>query len=852
MLEFRTLGLIDLRGETGERIDSVLLHAKRLSLLAYLSSSNSRGLHRRDTLVGLLWPDLDEAHARGALRHELYELRRCLGPGVLRGSGGEAVGIDPQRLWCDASSFEAAVDAGRLEEALELWRGGFLPGLHVSNGAEFERWLDERRDRLVRQVVDAGRRLSVSAEEAADPAAAVSWARRLTELAPYDETGWQRLIQLLDRLGDRAGALVTYDALTARLRDELEVEPSPETRALVKRIRERGEAFAIPARSGPAVPDSVPLEDPRRPTAGTPASTPRQPPDTRPAPRGSRQTSPPHLLRGLPWVAAALLVLAALTVAWKRSTRVSADDRVVIEFPHVDNLTGDSAFEVLRHQVEDRLVKVLADADFVQLIKPDERSRAVARVTATLHRQGDAVGAWPARPAVVEVRVRLAERRLGGEILAVHEAVLRAPDDPNPALDTLVWRVAMSVAHHYDARFEAAGTGQGGPIPIRTPSFEAFREYFEGSALFGRHEYAAAATHLLRANEIEPWFAKPAIFGAIALAYSGNPAKADSVASHLLASADSLAAYDRFFCEWFLADLQGRRSDAYRAAREFERAARGGSPSAIAVAATEAMRLNRPREAMRSYDRVNVDHGWLRGWTDLWEWWAGASHMSGKHRAELTIARRGRDRFPESLALIRTEVRARAALRQPSQVERLIAEALTLPAGPLSPADVAWTAAQELAAHGQAEAAAAARRTAVQWLSRRSNATPGETLLLARILLESGDADEAQRLLGTLPPREDLEGLGLTGLSAATRGDTGAAREVLARLEGMQNPHLGGRHLLIASGIRAALGEPELAVQTLQRASAAGLPFSVELHALPMLRPLAGRRDFRDFLRPRG
>ena len=50
------------------------------------------------------------------------------------------------------------------------------------------------------------------------PAAAVSWARRLTELAPYDETGWQRLIQLLHRLGDRAGALVAYDALAALLR----------------------------------------------------------------------------------------------------------------------------------------------------------------------------------------------------------------------------------------------------------------------------------------------------------------------------------------------------------------------------------------------------------------------------------------------------------------------------------------------------------------------------------------------------------------------------------------------------------------------------------------------------------
>jgi hypothetical protein len=38
---------------------------------------------------------------------------------------------------------------------------------------------------------------------------------------------------------------------------------------------------------------------------------------------------------------------------------------------------------------------------------------------------------------------------------------------------------------------------------------------------------------------------------------------------------------------------------------------------------------------------------------------------------------------------------------------------------------------------------------------------------------------------------------------------------------------------------------------TLRRALATGLPFGVELHALPVLRPLAARRDFKDLLRTR-
>src|SRR5512141_548531 len=101
MLELRTLGTIELKGEDGRRIDSVVHHAKRASLLAHLCASHPPRLHPRAKLVALLWPQLDEPHARGALRHELYELRRVLGEGVLIGDGSETIGVDTKRIWCD-------------------------------------------------------------------------------------------------------------------------------------------------------------------------------------------------------------------------------------------------------------------------------------------------------------------------------------------------------------------------------------------------------------------------------------------------------------------------------------------------------------------------------------------------------------------------------------------------------------------------------------------------------------------------------------------------------------------------------------------------------------------------------
>jgi DNA-binding SARP family transcriptional activator len=238
MLELRTLGAIDLRDHDNGRVESVLRHAKRLSLLVYLSASARPRMHRRDTLVALLWPDLDTAHARGALRQELSQLRRALGPSVLWGRASESVGVDDGQLWCDAAAFDRAVTAGNAEDALSLMQGEFLPGLHVG-ALDFERWLDAMRSRFRHRSAEAARSLTLRADARGDVDSAIRWARLLTELSPSDESGWQLRMRLLDRFGDRAGALGAYDDMVRHLRAELEVAPSPESQALARRIRRR-------------------------------------------------------------------------------------------------------------------------------------------------------------------------------------------------------------------------------------------------------------------------------------------------------------------------------------------------------------------------------------------------------------------------------------------------------------------------------------------------------------------------------------------------------------------------------------------------------------------------------------
>ncbi|MCH7683430.1 MAG: hypothetical protein IIB35_06945, partial [Gemmatimonadetes bacterium] len=149
---------------------------------------------------------------------------------------------DTEGFWCDAVAFEAFVDEGRFEEALALYRGDLLEGFHLSGCLEFERWLETERRRLKQRAGDAAWSLAERAEAEGASAEATRWGRRAAALSPDDEGVLQRLIALLDRAGDRAGAIREYEAFAKRLREDYEAAPAPETTALIASVRAREQA----------------------------------------------------------------------------------------------------------------------------------------------------------------------------------------------------------------------------------------------------------------------------------------------------------------------------------------------------------------------------------------------------------------------------------------------------------------------------------------------------------------------------------------------------------------------------------------------------------------------------------
>ena len=240
VLRLTVLGSADLVGPNTTELRTALVQPKRLALLAYLTLASPRGFHRRDTLTALFWPESDDVRARHALRQAIHTLRRATGPDVIVSHGDSDIGINRASFWCDAIAFQEAIDAGDPEKALTLYRGDLLPGFFVSNSsAEFDHWLGAERARLKARAAAAAWALAETAEARDDGITAAAWARRALALSPDDESALRRLVALLDRFGDRAGALRAHDDFSRGLAEEFEAEPSAETKALMDSVRAR-------------------------------------------------------------------------------------------------------------------------------------------------------------------------------------------------------------------------------------------------------------------------------------------------------------------------------------------------------------------------------------------------------------------------------------------------------------------------------------------------------------------------------------------------------------------------------------------------------------------------------------
>ena len=156
--------------------DDVLINVdtrKAIALMAYLAVTRQR--HSRDALAALLWPDYDQANARGALRRTLSTLNKAL-DGKWLEIDRETISLHTTAdLWLDVDNFYGLLTECRthghgenevcsacvspLTEAVKLYRDGFMVGFSLRDSPNFDDWQFFQADSLRRDYATVLERL---------------------------------------------------------------------------------------------------------------------------------------------------------------------------------------------------------------------------------------------------------------------------------------------------------------------------------------------------------------------------------------------------------------------------------------------------------------------------------------------------------------------------------------------------------------------------------------------------------------------------------------------------------------------------------------------------------------------
>jgi len=860
MVSLRMLGGLSVEGSEGP-LSGPATQRKRLALLALLALAPERRLPR-EKILAYLWPESDSERARHQLSSALYEVRRVAGEDAVLATGDE-LRLNSDVVRADVFEFEDALQEDDPGRAAALYQGPFLDGFFLSGSHEFEDWVERERARLRSGFARALEALAEVAEQQGDRADTVERWKARAALDPYDSRVALRLMRALEAAGNRAGAIQHAQVHEALLREEFDAEPEPEVRAFAERLRTSPARAGTPGAGQGAAAQKIVAESVPESVAGL--SEGRAPPTTRPRPGTSEPTGHgsgpirrwvgPLGLLGLAGLA---MVIAA---AWldRQTSSLPHDERIVVA--PFENRTGDPDLDPVGGMTADWIARALSRAAYANVVfapEPAPRSEGPEPVAAggpgsvsgtgigfrggivvsgAFYRSGDSLQFHPRITAASDGRLLRSLAPING-----HAA------DPGPVVEDLGRRAAATVAVVLDTRLATLGNLASPPS-----NYEAFFACLEGMAAFLALDWPTATRHFERSMELDPDYPFPLLHIGYIHLNEGHRVGADSVARIMEGHRERMRPFELAVLDLLAAYVAEDPVAAYEAASRA--AAIGpGSPPNVQLG-REALRLNRPREAIRILSEIDPQAAPLGGWPVYWESLTGARHALGHHRRELREARRVRELHPDEPWSLLLEARARAARGHLLRLDGIIDARRSQPdrrhprLGPMKEA-----IGHELRVHGRTESAREMFERAIAWYDARparERADADHRRGLGLALFAAGRADEAEPFFRGLVQEapDDVASTGVLGVLAAERGDQAGALAIAHDLAGIRRSHGTGDQLLWQGCITARLGDLPAALSLLQEAAGRGSRFD---HSHFCLDPLREYHPFREFIRPRG
>jgi DNA-binding SARP family transcriptional activator len=194
----------------------------------------------RDTLADVIWRDAPPPEIETAFNAILSKLRGALKRAQLVGAGidlrlGELSLRLPANTRIDLEEAANAIDTAegfwRQGDRQQAWANANVAvavGRRPFLAHEEAPWITGQRDKL-RALLSRGLQVSL---ENGESELAVQYANEMVALEPFRETGYQQLMRLHARMGNRGEALRVFSRLRELLRDELGTNPSPQSEAV--------------------------------------------------------------------------------------------------------------------------------------------------------------------------------------------------------------------------------------------------------------------------------------------------------------------------------------------------------------------------------------------------------------------------------------------------------------------------------------------------------------------------------------------------------------------------------------------------------------------------------------------
>lgn len=828
MLFLRTFGGLSLENGS-QALSGAAAQRRPLAVLAVIAAAGERGVPR-ETLQTLFWPDSDAERARGSLKQLLYAFRRDVKEEAIT-LGTSELRLNPSVIGSDLAEFKAAIAKKDFELAVSLHRGRFLDGLQLKDLDEFSRWLDRERQFLSQEYRSALEVLAKAAANSGDHEAAARWLGKLAVDDPYASRIALAYMRQLEAANEREAAIrhgVTYSQL---VKQELEAEPDKEISTYIAALR------ALPRSSSRADVTRVAV----RPTAEANADeTARDALIATPQPPASRARWFAALAVAV--VATGLITFTAVRGRVAAASSASATSRlVVVPF---ENRTGDPAYDALGSMGADWITDGLARIELIPVADPATAASAVMQLSRKSLKDSDALreiakvtgatrlvsGSFYRRGDSLEFHARVSDGETG-KILGAIEPVVVPVSKAESGVQTLRQHTLSLLAHLIDARLSQVVMPE-----TKLPAFAAYREFVKGVDLMSRRSLAetdwgdttavVARSYFRRAHALDTTFVTALVWALHSYTIDGWTDEGKRVLDSVALRQDRLTPLDRQAVNYFRANVAGDKTGMMTAAKAASEIAPRSEWSWLA--GQMVFPLNRPKEALKYFSRLDPDHGWMQqGWEYYWYLTAQAKHMTGDLPATQLWLRRARVKFPENAIIAAAYARGLALTGRQDSVAPIVSEILQ--------SDVEWkmfyvySILEDLRRHGRHTDVAALYRQVAPWYrSKGKTAIEPERREYGRILFSLNANDSANVQFTALLkdfPRGTWRTFytGHLAVLAAMRGDTAAVRRLMTSVP-REIQQWAGENSYWRARVAAQLGKKEEAVGLLQAAFAEGYP----------------------------